>query len=69
MFGVYITKVITDMFYMYIFTPICFQNHKSILDHIYDNLINIYRVQVCVYGYAWMRMGILLHNIAKTRYV
>ena len=55
------------MFYMYIFTPIFFQNQKVIVSRKYDYLINIYRVQVGVYGGLWMRMGVLVHNNNKTR--
>ena len=55
------------MFYMYIFTPIFFQNQKVIVSRKYDYLINIYRVQVCVYGGLWMRMGVLVHNNKKAR--
>ena len=55
------------MFYMYIFTPIFFQNQKIIVSRKYEYFISIYRVQVDTYGGLWMRMGVLVHNNDKIR--
>ena len=63
MFWVHISKF--TVFYMYIFTPIYFQNQKVIVNHNYQYLINIYRVQVGTYGCIWVLMGVLIQNNDK----
>jgi len=65
MICIHISKV--TMFYMYIFTPIFFQNHKLLYIVISIYLININRVQVDIYGCVWMLMGTKVCNNDKMR--
>ena len=67
MFLVYILKV--HVFYMYIFTPIFFKIQEIYVISQIWKLTFLFRVQIRTYGYAWMRVCVLVHNREEMRWV
>ena len=65
MFLVHILKV--HMFYMYIFTPIFFKIQEIYVISQIPYLVFLFRVQVGVYGYEWVRMGTMVYNNGNNR--
>ena len=56
-----------NTFYMYIFTPIFFKIKEICVISQILNLFFLFRVQVIIYGYVCMRMGMLVHNVEGMR--
>ena len=65
MFLVHILKV--HMFYICIFTPIFFKIQEIHVISQIPYLVFLFRVQVGVYGYEWMRMGTMVYNNGNNR--
>ena len=65
MFLVYILKV--HMFCVYIFTPIFFKIQEIYVISQIPYLVFLFRVQVGVYGYEWVRMGTMVYNNGNNR--
>ena len=61
-FLVHILKV-----HMYIFTPIFFKIQEIYVISQLPYLVFLFRVQVGVYGYEWVRMGTMVYNNGNNR--